>query len=147
MKIYLNIDGTVIHEDRWDMQNPAAAGLEDFIVALRPYETYWLTTHCPEGDPTNARQIMKSVLPGSLHSDIDRIKPTVWQDLKTKRIDFSSDFIWFDNNIYTGEWKVLKQCIENQIVIEVNLRTNPNHLVEITNDLLKDITIVMENEY
>lgn len=35
---------------------------------------------------------------------------------------------------------VLKLCNENQMVIEVDLRTNPNHLVEITNDLLKDMT-------
>ena len=79
MKIYLDIDGTMIHEDRWDMQNPAAVGLEDFIIALRPYEPYWLTTHCTTGDPEKARRIMKEVLPEALHADIDRIKGTVWQ--------------------------------------------------------------------
>jgi hypothetical protein len=136
MKIYLDIDGTMIHDDLSDMYCKAAVGLEEFIIALRPHDTYWLTTHCTEGDPTKARQIMKGVLPESLHADIDRIKPTVWQDLKTNGIDFSSDFIWFDNDIYANEWKKLKQCSENQLVIEVDLRNNPRHLVEITMDIL-----------
>lgn len=135
MKIYLDIDGTLIHEDRWDMANPAAEGLEEFIIALRPYDTHWLTTHCTDGDPANARRIIKAVLPEFLHADIDRIKPTVWQDLKTKGIDFNSDFIWFDNDIFNGEWEVLKQCNENQTVIEVDLRTNPQHLIEIVRDI------------
>lgn len=102
MKIYLDIDGTMIHDDLSDMYCKPAAGLEDFIVALRPYETYWLTTHCTTGDPTNARRIMKAVLPEELRADIDRIKPTVWQDLKTNGIDFGSDFIWFDNDVYAS---------------------------------------------
>lgn len=136
MKIYLDIDGTMIHEDRWDMQNPAAVGLGDFIVALRPYETYWLTTHCTTGDPEKARKIMKSVLPESLHSDIDRIKGTVWSDMKTEALDWDSDFIWFDNDIFEAEWKVLEQCREGQSVVQVDLRTNPEHLIEITRDIL-----------
>lgn len=136
MKIYLDIDGTMIHEDLTENYCKPAAGLEDFLIALRPFETYWLTTHCTEGNPENARRIMKAVLPESLHSDIDRIKPTVWQDLKTKGIDFSSDFIWFDNDIYDSEWKVLEKCKENQSVVQVDLRTNPVHLIEITRDIL-----------
>lgn len=136
MKIYLDIDGTMIHEDLSEMCGKPAVGLEEFLVALRPYETYWLTTHCTEGDPSKARNIMKALLPESLHSDIDRIKPTVWEDLKTKGIDFSSDFIWFDNDIYAREWEVLKRCNENQMVIEVDLRTNPEQLIEITRDIL-----------
>jgi len=136
MKIYLDIDGTMIHEDRWDMQNPAAAGLEDFIVALRPYETYWLTTHCTTGDPEKARRIMKAVLPEPLHPDIDRIKGTVWTDMKTEALDWDSDFIWFDNDIFDAEWKVLERCNQNQSVVQVDLRTNSEHLIEITRDIL-----------
>ena len=135
MNIYLDIDGTMIHEDLSENYGKPAEGLEDFIIALRPYDTYWLTTHCTNGDPTRAREIMKRVLPSNLHADIDRIKPTIWQDLKTTGIDFSSDFIWFDNDVYIGEWDILKQCRDNQTVIEVNLRNNPRHLIEITRDM------------
>jgi len=136
MKIYLDIDGTMIHEERWDLDNPAAAGLEDFIIALRPYDTYWLTTHCTTGDPEKARQIMKKLLPESLYPDIDRIKGTVWTDMKTEALDWQSDFIWFDNDIFAAEWKELEKCNENQSVVQVDLRTNPEHLIEITRDIL-----------
>ncbi len=136
MKIYLDIDGTMIHDDLTDMYCKAAAGLEEFIVALRPYDTYWLTTHCTTGDSENARRIMKGVLPEDLHADIDRIKPTVWQDRKTDAIDFDSDFIWFDNDIFASELKVLEKCTGEQSAVEVNLRDNPKQLIEIVRDVL-----------
>lgn len=136
MKIYLDVDGTLIHEELSEKNGQAAAGLADFIVALRPHDVYWLTTRCTNGDATNPRNTLKSVLPSELHADIDRIKPTSWQDLKTNAIDFNSDFIWFDNEIYSGEQKKLEECTENQMVIEVDLRNNPEHLIEITRDVL-----------
>jgi len=136
MKIYLDIDGTMIHEDLTENYGKVAAGLEDFIIALRPYDTHWLTTHCTTGDPANAVRIMKAVLPESLHSDIDRIKGTVWTDMKTEALDWESDFIWFDNDIFAAEWKALEQCKDNQSVVQVDLRTNPEQLIEITRDLL-----------
>jgi len=95
MKIYLDIDGTMLHEDLTENYGKPAAGLEEFLTALRPYDTYWLTTHCTEGDPVHARRITKAVLPESLHADIDRIKPTTWTELKTEALDWNSDFIWF----------------------------------------------------
>jgi hypothetical protein len=136
MKIYLDVDGTLIHEDLSERHGQAAAGLAEFIISLRPFDIYWLSTRCTDGNPTNPREAVKAVLPTSLHADIDRIKPTVWQDLKTNGIDFNSDFIWFDNEIYSGEWKKLKQCTDNQIVTEVDLRNNPQHLLEIVRDVL-----------
>lgn len=79
---------------------------------------------------------MKGVLPEDLHADIDRIKPTVWQDRKTDAIDFDSDFIWFDNDIFASELKVLEKCREGQSAFEVNLRDNPKQLIEIVRDVL-----------
>tara|TARA_B100000508_G_C11432062_1_gene263963 strand:+ start:674 stop:1087 length:414 start_codon:yes stop_codon:yes gene_type:complete len=136
MKIYLDVDGTLIHEELTEKNGQAAAGLADFIVALRPYDVYWLTTRCTNGDATNPRQALKMVLPEEFHGDVDRIKPTVWQELKTNALDFDSDFIWFDNEIYDSEYKVLEKCNENQMVIEVDLRNNPKQLLEIISDVL-----------
>lgn len=79
---------------------------------------------------------MKEVLQESFHEDIDRIKGTVWQSVKTEALDWDSDFIWFDNDIFTMEWKELEKCRENQSVIQVDLRTNPKQLIEITRDVL-----------
>ncbi len=136
MNIYLDIDGTMIHEDRWDMENPAADGLAEFIIALRQHNTFWLTTHCRDGNPERAREIMKRYLPIELHAEIDRIKPTVWDMMKTEGIDWSQDFIWFDNDISAFEWEKIEQGSENQQAIEVNLKINPKQLLEIARDIL-----------
>jgi hypothetical protein len=137
--IYLDIDGTMIHEDHWDTEHQAASGLTDFIIALRPHTTYWLTTHCRDGNPERAREILKRYLPPDLHTDIDRIKPTVWDIMKTEGIDWSRDFIWFDNDISAFEWEKIQQGSENQQAIEINLRANPNQLKEVIHDVLLTI--------
>ena len=136
MNIYLDIDGTMLHEDRWDMENLAAEGLAEFITALRPHTTYWLTTHCRDGNPDRAREIMKRFLPPELHPCIDRIRPTTWDRHKTEGIDWSQDFIWFDNDISDYEWEQIKQGSEGQQAIEVNLKQNAEQLIEITRDVL-----------
>lgn len=136
MDIYLDIDGTMLHEDHWDTENQAAAGLAEFIIALRPHNTYWLTTHCRDGNPERPREIMKRFVAPELHADIDRIKPTVWDTMKTQGIDWSCDFIWFDNDISPFEWEKIEQGTEGQQAIEVNLKLNPKQLIEITNDVL-----------
>lgn len=136
MDIYLDIDGTMIHEDRWDTSDLAAAGLAEFIVALRPHTTYWLTTHCRDGNPERAREIMKRHVPTELYPDIDRIKPTVWDTQKTDGIDWSEDFIWFDNSIGDSEWQRFATAASGQQVVEVNLVENPEQLMEITRDIL-----------
>jgi len=136
MDIYLDIDGTMIHEDLAHVGDKGAAGLADFIIALRPHTTYWLTTHCMDGNPERARSIMKKYLPPELHPDIDRIIPTTWSILKTEGIDWSRDFIWFDNDILPEEWGQFEQGSENQLVIEVNLADNPKQLIELTQEVL-----------
>jgi hypothetical protein len=135
MNIYLDIDGTLIHEDLSDNNGKAAAGLADFIIALRPHTTYWLTTHCRDGNPDRAREIMKQHLPPELHADIDRIKPTIWDMMKTEALDWSQDFVWLDDTITETEWKQFEKATPNQQVIETNLRDNPGQLIEITQDL------------
>ncbi len=139
MNIYLDIDGTLLHEDQWDLKNQAALGLVDFIVALRPHNTFWLTTHCRDGNPERARTIMKQYVPKELYADIDRIKPTVWDIMKTEAIDWTQDFIWFDNEILPFEWEQIEQGSEKQQAIEINLRANPNQLKEVTRDVLSTL--------
>lgn len=39
MKIYLDIDGTLLHEDIERIGEPAE-GLAEFIIALRPHDVY-----------------------------------------------------------------------------------------------------------
>lgn len=134
MDIYLDIDGTLIHEN--GIEDMAAAGLAEFLSALRPHTTYWLTTHCRDGNADRPREIMKSYLPPALYADVDRIKPTVWDMMKTEGIDWSRDFIWFDNDISPTEWEQIRQGSENQQAIEINLRAHPEQLKEVVTDVL-----------
>ncbi len=137
MKIYLDIDGTLIHEDSGRAGEPAE-GLMEFIIALRQYDTYWLTTHCMDGDPIHARKIIKSVLPAELHADIDQIKPTKWSVAKTEAIDFTDEFIWFDDAVMDAERKILRKYAlkDRQWLIEMNLEKKPAQLIEIIQDVL-----------
>jgi DNA-binding MarR family transcriptional regulator len=137
LKIYLDIDGTMIHEDVERIGNPAE-GLAEFITALRSYDVYWLTAHCKDGNPISARRFMKTWLPAHLHPDIDRIKPTIWYKLKTEAIDFSDKFIWFDNDVFVLDRDVLykKALGDQQWLVEVDLVANPKRLIEIRQEYL-----------
>jgi len=126
----------MIHEEFGDMWNQPALGLEEFLVALRPYDTYWLTTHCMNGNPENAQALMKQKVSKEISGDIDRIQPTTWCILKTEALDFKSDFIWFDNEVTAEELKVLDGCRNGQSQVQVDLKTNPEQLIEITRDIL-----------
>jgi hypothetical protein len=137
MKIYIDIDGTMIHEEIEKAGVPAV-GLEEFLVALRGYETYWLTTHCMNGDPQYAQKLMKKKVSEEFYADIDRIIPTAWSILKTDALDFTSDFVWFDNVVSSGELKELNRCKENQSLLQVDLKKNPEQLLEIARDLLSN---------
>lgn len=142
MNIYLDIDGTLIHEDRYRAGEPAE-GLEDLFRVLfahahadHPCSVFWLTTHCMDGDPQYARRIMKSVLPPHFHADIDRIKPTVWSEQKTEAIDFSRPFIWLDNDVMASEREVLKRraLMDRQWLVEVDLEADPQRLRDVVRD-------------
>ncbi len=160
MNIYLDIDGTLIHED-YDRAGQPADGLAAFIRSLRlsplegeggggpsssgththsghSYSVYWLTTHCMDGDPQFARAILKASLPEELHADIDRIKPTAWKDMKTEAIDFSLPFMWLDNDVMADEREVLRRraVLDRQWLVEVNLEERPDRLREIVREYL-----------
>ena len=137
MNIYLDIDGTLIHEDLTERLGKPVNGLPEFLQAIQHHNLFWLSTHCREGDPARPIEIMKRVTDKSLHPIIESIRGTVWDTAKTQGIDWSQNFIWFDDTISEFEWSKLEQATENQQVIEMNLRDNPNQLKEITADLLQ----------
>jgi hypothetical protein len=139
MNIYLDIDGTLIHEDLTERLGKPANGLSEFLKAIEHHNLFWLTTHCREGDPARPIEILKRVTDASLHPIIENIKGTIWDTAKTQGIDWSQDFIWFDNEISTYELEKFAEAGENQQVIEVNIRTNANHLQEITNEIMLEL--------
>ena len=135
MNIYLDIDGTLIHEDRVHAGKPAE-GLADLFQALRPHTVYWLTTHCMDGDPAYAQGLVKTLVPKDLHTDVDRIKPTTWRERKTEAIDFSQEFLWLDNDVYPEDREYLRTHAlrDKQWLAEVNLERNPDRLRDIVRE-------------
>ncbi len=135
--IYLDIDGTLICDGLNNFGMPAPH-LKDFLQALNSgkYTVYWLTTHCREGDLTRVHAYLQRFLPKDLFELVREYKPTIWDELKTDAIDFSRDFLWFDDDAIFQEKEVL--CINNSEtkLIEINLHDNPNQLKEIAEAIL-----------
>lgn len=136
MRIYLDIDGTLIHEDVRNFGKPAV-GLELFLKALQNHQSYWLTTHCRDGNPDKARLLLKSIVAPDLHQIIDKIEPTAWDTQKVEAIDWDHEFIWLDNDINQFEQLKFYRKMPGQNVVEVNLEDNPEQLIEIAEDLDK----------
>jgi hypothetical protein len=74
-----------------------------------PNSTYWLTTHCKSGE-NHTNYTLRGIYPDELVDRMVRtIKPTDWNILKSDAIDFSQPFIWFDDDLFLSEKKVLEQ--------------------------------------
>jgi hypothetical protein len=125
MNIYLDIDGVLLANDL----NPANHAEEFLKLVLErfPESTYWLTTHC-NGDASVPIQHIGHLFSSETVELMKMIKPTSWQTAKTRAIDFTSPFLWFDDDLFFEE----KQELLNHGVldnwIEVNLSKDPNQL-------------------
>ncbi len=128
--IYLDIDGTIIHEDLANYNKPAAH-LEEFLEALSLHNVYWLTTHCRHGDETNAQRHLQKIFPSELFQYVLAYKPTTWSENKTEAIDFSKPFVWFDNDPSQGEVDELERNGVSESLVLVDLVKNPEHLHEL----------------
>lgn len=104
LNIYLDIDGVI---------RGCASPKEDiekflnYCLAKYPNSVYWLTTHCNHGI-NRAPEALQGVLSAEL---VDRlagiVKSTEWEVLKTDAIDKDQDFVWFDDNLFESEKRVL----------------------------------------
>lgn len=129
MNIYLDIDGVLINK------NKIANGASEFLeYVIRKYDVFWLSTHC-NGSIESVDLYLKKYLPIETHSLIEKVKPTKWDVLKTDAIDFSVEFLWLDDYLMESEKRILleKNVLKNQIL--VNLKDNPNQLLEIMNNI------------
>lgn len=108
-KIYFDVDGVL---------RGCASPTTD-IIALLQYcldnygdSLYWLTTHCKYG-VNHAPEALRGVLPDKLVDEITlRFQPTDWENYKVEGIDLDSDFVWFDDNLFEGEKKILESyCV------------------------------------
>ena len=106
VNIYLDIDGVLLANDL----NPARYA-NDFlrkILAEYPSTTYWLTTHC-NGDSNVPIQHIGHLFDSDVQELMKLIKPTKWETAKTRGIDFSKPFLWFDDDLFFEEKQELEK--------------------------------------
>lgn len=123
--IYLDIDGVLVANDA-HAANYANQFLRK-VLADFPDSTYWLTTHC-NGDASVPIQHVGHLFEPDVQELLKKIKPTVWETAKTRGIDFSQPFLWFDDDLFYEERQSL---IEHAVLdnwIEVDLTKDPDHL-------------------
>lgn len=130
MNIYLDIDGVLLANDL----NPARHANEflRYVIKKYPDSTYWLTTHC-QGDASVPIQHIGHLFEPDVVELMKMIKPTTWDLAKTRAIDFSHPFLWFDDDLFYEEKQDL---IKHNVLdnwIEVDLTKNQNQLLNFIN--------------
>lgn len=123
MNIYLDIDGVLLTK-----AGEPAEGVAGFLRrAVASHEVYWLTTHC-KGDTGPVVAHLRHRLPQEAAGLLQGIKPTTWGFLKTDALDFSQDFLWFDDYLMDAEKAVLERHDSLHKLVSVDLRADPLQL-------------------
>jgi hypothetical protein len=123
MIIYLDIDGVLLANDK-----QKANFSKDFIKSMvENHDVYWLTTHC-KGDASFAIELLSRYFDSETIEYVRKIKPTNWETWKTDAVDFSKDFLWFDDQVFEEEIKVLKENNKFDSWVQIDLSKNPDQL-------------------
>jgi hypothetical protein len=125
MNIYLDIDGVLLANDL-NTANYANDFLR-LVLAEYPDSTYWLTTHC-NGDASVPISHVGHLFEPDVQELMKKIKPTTWQTAKTRGIDFSKPFLWFDDDLFYEEKQELEKRGALDSWIEVDLAKDENQL-------------------
>lgn len=130
--IYLDIDGTLIFDGLNNFGKPAPH-LKEFLQALNESgcSVYWLSTHCTDGDVTKLQKYLQRFLPEDVRALTVGYKPTTWNNFKTEAIDFSQDFLWFDDDASLQEREVLHTHGVEDKLVEIDLQENEDQLKDI----------------
>lgn len=131
-KLYIDIDGIILSTRPTKAANFAVPFIHYII---ENFDCYWLTTHC-KGDTGNTLKYLKKYFDEDTMSLLQKIKPTNWKNLKTEAIDFTSDFLWIEDNPMEDEKAVLKasSATDRLLLLEEN---NPDALLQLISILRK----------
>jgi hypothetical protein len=123
MKIYLDINGTLLNKDL----SPALY-LDEFIKnVIEKYDVYWLTTHC-NGSAAETLNYIKEYVKPETFEYMKRIKPTKWNVMKIEAVDLENEFLWFDDYIFQKEQEMLKGIDKKRCWVAMKLQDNPQQL-------------------
>lgn len=130
VNIYLDIDGVLLANDL----NPANYAREFIKCVLErcPNSTYWLTTHC-QGDASVPVQHIGHLFDDDTVVLLKKIKPTTWDLAKTRAIDYSQPFLWFDDDLFFEEKQDLIKHGVLDNWIKVDLHKDENQLQKFIN--------------
>ena len=118
LNIYLDIDGVIkgCASPQGDIEAFLRYCLDNYSDSM-----YWLTTHCNKGI-NRAPEALRGYLSDKLLDELEtKVKPTTWEVLKTDGIDMDRDFVWFDDNLFESE----KRVLESYYVLDGFFRMNP----------------------
>ena len=137
--IYLDIDGVLLAND----QHAAISSKEflKYVLTNYPDTTYWLTTHC-NGDASAPVRHISHLFDDETVELLKQIKATSWQTAKTRGIDFTKPFLWFDDDLFYEEKETLLAHGVLDNWIEVDLAKDPNHLGKILTSFPLPISLV-----
>ncbi|KUK77504.1 MAG: hypothetical protein XD93_0287 [candidate division WS6 bacterium 34_10] len=126
MKIYLDIDGVILTKE--GKQMPFLKEFLLYVFNLAGDEVYWLSTHCKDGNTDRVIQHLEGKVEDDVLEVLKIVRGTKWEDLKTEGIDLNSEFLWFDDNIFESEYRVLEELNKDYCLIKVE--ENLEELVE-----------------
>jgi hypothetical protein len=132
IKLYLDIDGVLLTEKNTRAQQFSKPFIK-FIT--EKFDCYWLTTHC-KGDASTAIKYLSDYFSEDEFALLKKIKPTMWDALKTEAIDFENVFIWIDDMPFEAEKKVLREK-NTGYLIAMNPTDNLNSVKEKLEEILK----------
>ena len=131
MKIYLDIDDTLINADMYEVK--PANHLKEFLsYMLKNHDVYWLSTHC-DGNAETAVSYLSQFVDADITSLIKKIKPTKWKYFKAEAINMGEDFLWFDDVLSFNDEELLKSKNKLGSYVKVNLDEDPDILLEFIN--------------
>jgi hypothetical protein len=117
MKIYLDIDGVILTKE--GKQMPFLKEFLLYVFNLAGDEVYWLSTHCKDGNTDRVMQHLEGKVEEEVLDVLKIVKGTKWDTLKTEGIDLDGEFLWFDDNIFESEYKVLEELDKDYCLIKV----------------------------
>lgn len=123
--IYLDIDGVLLANDQY--ASSYSKEFLKYVLTKYPDTTYWLTTHC-NGDATAPVRHISHLFDEETVELLKQIKATSWQTAKTRGIDFSRPFLWFDDDLFYEEKETLMKNGVFDNLIKVDLAKNPHQL-------------------
>jgi flavodoxin len=90
-----------------------------YVFNLAGEEVYWLSTHCKDGNTERVVQHLKGKVEEDVLEVLKMVKGTKWDALKTEGIDLDGEFLWFDDNIFESEYRVLEELNKDYCLIKV----------------------------